>query len=172
MLSRMVIGMVMNAPPLQRNLVHLGQRRLKTTLTLTPEEEKLMLKAMQAAEQKALKRLISSSGPVSARRVFLSKIMTGSNLTMKEAMSAWTTVPPEERAVYEEMAAENRTKREAIRKTLKTPANEYATFTKQHFAVERLTAEQEGALEGLKGQEILTTVSKRVAAKYRLRRGY
>ena len=113
--------------------------------------------------KKDKKSKIASSGPVTARTLFVQKTMKGTKLTLKDVSTKWAALSTKERGVLEAEAANNKAKRTAIRQSLKKPATKYALFVKKHF-----TAEYTAALKsGLPHKEAFATATRAVAKKYR-----
>ena len=114
-------------------------------------------------EKKAKKAKIASSGPITARNLFVQKTMKGTKLTLKDVSTKWAALSTQQRGVLEAEAAKNKAKRTAIRESLKKPPSKYALFVKKHF-----TAEYTAALKsGLPRKEAFATATRAVAKKYR-----
>ena len=114
-------------------------------------------------DKKTKKAKIASSGPISARTLFVQKTMKGTKLTLKDVNTKWTALSTQQRGVFEAEAAKNKAKRTAIRQSLKKPATKYALFTKKHF-----TAEYTAAMKsGLPQKETFANATRAVAKKYR-----
>ena len=113
--------------------------------------------------KKDKKSEIASSGPVTARTLFVQKTMKGTKLTLKDVNTKWAALSTKERGVLEAEAAKNKAKRTAIRESLKKPPSAYAVFTKEHFPAEYTAALK----SGLPRKEAFATATRAVAKKYR-----
>ena len=120
-------------------------------------------KVTKYGDRESEKARIASSGPVTARNLFVQKTMKGTKLTLKDMNRKWLELSAQQRGVLEAEAAKNKAKRTAIRQSLKRPPSVYALFVKKHF-----TAEYAAAMKsGLPRKEAFATATRAVAKKYR-----